>query len=302
MERYDVLIIGAGPAALSAAITLKIRGKNVLVLGNSAGNTGVSEKVEKAHVIQNYLGVPNVKGSDLAAAFAAHAKEMQIEQKVDQVLAVYAMGDYFHVTTRSDAAYDASAVILATGVSFGKPFPGEETFLGRGVSYCATCDAMLYRGKRTVVIGAMQEAEQEAAFLAELAAEVVYVPLYNTSEETLRETFEKCAAGDRIRIVRDIPVEIAGSLKANKLVMQKETIETDGIFILRESVSPKALVPGLQVEGNHVVVNRKMETSLAGCFACGDITGTPYQYIKAAGEGNVAALSAVEYLSKLQAK
>ena len=101
---------------------------------------------------------------------------------------------------------------------------------------------------------------------------------------------------DAVELVADIPVSIEGTMKADRLVLKERTIEADGFFILRESVSPAQLVPGLAMDGNHIAVNRKMETNIKGCFACGDIVGLPYQYIKSAGEGNIAALSAVSYL------
>ena len=99
---------------------------------------------------------------------------------------------------------------------------------------------------------------------------------------------------------KENPVSILGSIKVDKLVFESDELPVDGVFILRDSVFPQSLVPGLTVEGNHILVNRNMETNLKGCFACGDCTGIPYQYIKAAGEGNVAALSAVSYLNEIK--
>ncbi len=284
MERYDVIVIGSGPAGLSAAITLKIRNKSVLVMGNAE----VSDKITKAHEINNYLGLPKIKGSDLAANFLEHARSMEIDMLQTQVLNVYAMGEYFAVNNKDGELFEASSVILATGVSFGKPYAGEEKFLGKGVSYCATCDAPLYKDKKVVIIADSPKEEGEAEFMAEIASNVVYVPRYN----------DDVNLSGRVKVIRDVPVAIEGEMKAEKLVMKSREIEADGFFILRDSVSPAQLVPGLEVEDRHISVNRKMETSIAGCFACGDAAGTPYQYIKAAGEGNIAALSAVEYLGK----
>lgn len=284
-NRYDVAIIGTGPAGLSAAITLKIRNKSVLLLGS----VHVSLKVEKAHEIQNYLGIPCVKGEDLAQRFLDHAKQMDLAVTEDQITAVYAMGDYYSLMSKTNQMYEAAAVILATGVNFGKPYPGEAEYLGRGVSYCATCDAPLYRGKKVAIIGSSPAQESEAEFMAEVADEVYYIPTYN----------EAVSLPEGIRVLSEKPVSIEGGMKADRLVLKNQELDVDGIFILRESIAPSQLVPGLQVENNHVAVNRWMETNLPGCFACGDIVGTPYQYIKAAGEGNVAALSAVNYIDQL---
>lgn len=287
MDRCDIAIIGTGPAGVSAAITATIRNKKVLLLGSRE----LTEKLQKAHRIQNYPGFPAVSGAELAAAFRGHLAQMGIEITEKRINAVYAMGDYFALQS-GDEMIEASAVILATGVVQGKPLPGEEELLGRGVSYCATCDAPLYRGRRAAVIGYSPREEAEAAFLSEVCAEVLYFPVYK--EETRLPA--------AVRVIRE---KVTGIEKAGEGV-EVRTAEggypVDGVFVLREAVAPGQLVPGLETEGGHVTVNRAMEASIPGVFACGDITGTPYQYVKAAGEGNVAALSAVKYLDTLQGR
>ena len=215
---------------------------------------------------------------------------MGIEITQEQITTVYSMGDYYSLLSKNNQMYDVSAVILATGVNFGKPYPGEKEFLGIGVSYCATCDAPLYRGKTVAIIGASPKEEAEADFMSEIAGKVYYIPLYK----------EKVNVKEAITVVADVPTAIEGEMKAEKLILKNQELTVDGIFILRESVLPEQLVPGLEMDGNHIAVNRRMETNLAGCFACGDIVGMPYQYIKSAGEGNVAALSAVGYLDSLK--
>ena len=285
MERYDIAIIGTGPAGLSAAITATIRNKKVLLLGSR----DLSGKLSKAHEIQNYLGFPAVKGEDLAAAFQKHIAEMGISITERRVSAVYAMGDYFALQAGEDMV-EATAVILATGVVQGKPLPGEEELLGKGVSYCATCDAPLYRGKTAAVIGYSPREEAEAAFLSEVCTEVLYFPVYK----------EETDLPASVRVIREKVTGVENQ-DGKRLVRTAEgTYTVDGVFILREAVSPGQLVPGLPTEGPHVTVNRKMEAGIPGVFACGDIVGTPYQYIKSAGEGNVAALSAVSYLDGLK--
>jgi thioredoxin reductase (NADPH) len=281
VDRYDIAIIGTGPAGLSAAITATIRNKRVLLLGSR----DFSEKLQKAHRIQNYLGFPAVSGQELAAAFRSHIDQMGIPITEKRINAVYAMGDYFALQS-GDEMLEASAVILATGVVAAKPLPGEEELLGRGVSYCATCDAPLYRGKRAAVIGYSPREEAEAAFLSEVCAQVIYFPMYK----------EETALPEAVRVIRE---KVTGIEKTEDGVVVKTAengYTVDGAFVLREAVAPGQLVPGLETDGSHVAVNRQMEASIPGVFACGDITGTPYQYIKAAGEGNVAALSAVKYL------
>ncbi|MCR5031652.1 MAG: NAD(P)/FAD-dependent oxidoreductase [Lachnospiraceae bacterium] len=288
MERYDIAIIGTGPAGLSAAITATIRNKKIILFGSR----DLSNKLAKAHTIKNYLGLPEISGADLGKAFTDHLKAMNIEITEERVNAIYSMGDYYtlQMATEDNKMYEASSVILATGVVAGKPFPGEEELLGQGVSYCATCDAMLYRGKSTLVIGYSPKEEAEAEFLSEVVDQVYYIPMYA----------DELHLPKKVQVIREKPLEILADGMKKVVKTDQNSYTVDGVFILRDAVSPGQLVPGLETEGSHVKVDRSMSASLPGCFACGDIVGAPYQYIKAAGEGNIAALSAVSYLDQLK--
>lgn len=281
MERYDIAIIGTGPAGLSAAITAKIRNKKILLIGKP----DLSEKVRKAHQIQNYLGLPAISGENLAKAFEQHIQAMDIDITDGKVNAVYPMGDYFGLQISQDI-YEAETVVVATGIVTGKAFKGEKELLGRGVSYCATCDAPLYRNKNVIVIGYSTKEEAEAEFLAEICEKVIYIPMYN----------EEVELSGKITVINEKPIAVIGENRVEFLQTEKNNYKADGIFVLRDSIPPAQLVTGLEIRNNHIVVNAQMETNIKGCFACGDIVGRPYQYIKAAGQGNVAALSAVEYL------
>ena len=284
-ERYDLAIIGSGPAGLSAALNAKIRKKSFIIFGTKE----LSGKLTKAEKINNYLGFYGKGGKEIRDEFMNHLESMDIEITEEKINNIYAMGDYYSLMA-NDKVYEASAVILSTGVNFGKPFKGEEEYLGKGVGYCATCDAPLYKDKVVTIIAYNKHDEDEANFIGTIASKVYYIPMYK----------EEVEVDDAIEIINDIPLEIQGNMKAEKLVLKKSEIDTDGIFILRDSISPGQLVPGLEMDGNHVKVDRKMQTNLKGCFAAGDIVGTPYQYIKSAGEGNIAALSAVSYIDELK--
>ncbi|MBO4471873.1 MAG: NAD(P)/FAD-dependent oxidoreductase [Clostridia bacterium] len=283
MERYDIAIIGTGPAGVSAALTAKNRNKSILLLGSRQ----MSEKVAKAHEIRNYPGLPFVKGEDLAAAFRDQLDRMEIPVMESRIGAVYAMGDYFALQA-GEEMLEAKTVILATGVVMAKTLPGEEELLGRGVSYCATCDAPLYRGRRAAVIGYSPREEAEAAFLAGVCSKVTYFPMYAENTD-LPETVE---------VIREKPEGILKAETGLRVKTAAGEYPADGVFVLREAVAPGQLVPGLETDGPHVKVNRRMETNLPGVFACGDLVGTPYQYVKAAGEGNIAAISAAAYIDK----
>ena len=278
MDRIDIAIVGSGPAGISAALNAKIRNKTFKVFGTKE----ISPKLVKAHQINNYLGFYGKSGKEIRDEFAKHLEAMDIEITEEKINNIYSMGDYFALMG-SKNTYEATAVILATGVNFGKPLKGEEEYLGRGVGYCATCDAPLYKDKIVTIIAYNKHEESEANFLAQVASKVYYIPMYK----------EEVEVDKSIEIIKDTPVEIVGEQFVQKLILKNNEIETDGLFILRDSISPGQLVPGLELDKNHVQVDRKMATNLKGCFAAGDIVGTPYQYIKAAGEGNIAALSAV---------
>lgn len=281
--RYDIAIVGSGPAGLSAAINAKIRNKNIILFGND----NLSNKLIKAPSIDNYLGYYDISGEDLKNKFEEHIKNMEIEVVSKKINNIYAMGEYFALMSGDDM-FEATTVILATGVEYGKPIKGEEEFLGRGVGYCATCDAPLYRDKKVAIIGYNHEAEEDANFLSEIASKTYFIPMHK-NEVNLN---------DSVEIIKDYPVEISGDILVNKLKLRNNEIDVDGVFVMKDSASPKALVPGIETEGVHIKVNLNMETNIPGCYACGDCVGKPYQYLKAAGQGQVAALNAVAYLDK----
>lgn len=282
-KRYDIAIIGSGPAGLESAINAKIRNKDIIIFGNRE----LSSKLVKAPKINNYLGFYDISGNELKDKFIAHINKMGIEITFERINNVYAMGEYFALMV-NEKMYEAKTVILATGVEYGKALKGEEEFLGKGVGYCATCDAPLYKNKAVAIIGYNKEAEEEANFVSELASKLYYIPMYRSDYEL----------SEKIEVINDKPVEIVGEEHVKKLILKDSEVEADGIFVLKDSVSPSQLVPGLEMEDEHIKVDRKMQTNISGCFAAGDCTGKPYQYIKSAGEGEIAALSAVSYLDK----
>lgn len=283
MERYDIAIIGTGPAGLEAALTLKNRNANFILIGSNE----LSEKVYKAHEVRNYLGLPFVKGNDMQKIFLNQIKDMGIEITSDSIKQIYAMGDYFSLQGEKDM-YESKSVIVATGVKFGNKYKNEDQFLGMGISYCATCDANFYKNKNIACIVESPDEYDEAIFLSNVVNHMYLFPLFK-SEVEIKQNME---------IINDDIVGFEGIRKVNKIITKSNEYEIDGVFILRKSVPASYLIPGVNIDGTHIVVSRAMETNIEGLFAAGDITGLPYQYIKAAGEGNVAALAAVKYLEK----
>ncbi|MBQ8428210.1 MAG: FAD-dependent oxidoreductase, partial [Clostridia bacterium] len=200
----------------------------------------------------------------------------------------------FIVASQEGETVEGRTVLLALGVQSVKSIDGEESFLGRGVSYCATCDGFLYKGKEIAVLCASKKYEDEVLHLASFAKKVTLIPLYKGCEISL----------DNVKIVYSMPRAVTGEKRVEKLLFSKPTEEgvaelsIDGLFVLKDGVSVTTLLPDLKVNEGHIVVDNKMQTSVKGVFAAGDCTGRPYQYTKAAGEGNVAAFAIKEYCQK----
>jgi len=281
---YDVAIIGTGPAGISAALTLKQLNKSFVWFGSR----GLSNKIIKAEKINNYPGLSMVSGEQMHRIFLQQIDDMGIEIEEKTVTGVYDLSTHYGILCNQDM-YEAKAIILATGVESLKPIKGELEYLGRGVSYCATCDGMLYKNKKIAVVSTLKEFEHEVEFLASLASEVVFIPLYKDDSINI----------DNVVKIKKMPIEILDSDNKKSLIFKDGEVLVDGVFMLKASISPSALVFGIEAVDGHIVVDRNGKTNLRGCFACGDCTGRPYQYAKAVGEGNVCAHSAVAYLNNL---
>ena len=147
----------------------------------------------------------------------------------------------------------------------------------------------LYKNKKIAVVSTLKEFEHEVEFLASLASEVVFIPLYKDDSINI----------DNVVKIKKMPIEILDSDNKKSLIFKDDEVLVDGVFMLKASISPSALVFGIEAVDGHIVVDRNGKTNLRGCFACGDCTGRPYQYAKAVGEGNVCAHSAVAYLNNV---
>ena len=281
----DIAIVGAGPAGLSAAITGVIRNKKVKVFGNPMETS----YIYKAEKVKNYMGMPDVNGKEMMERFTSQAKEMGVEIQTSKVIEIFPMGESYMLNVENEFI-EARTVILANGLAKTAVLPGENEFLGRGVSYCATCDGSLYRGKAVVVVGDSQHAEEDANYLAEICETVYYVPLYK----------EIGHLNERIEVKSSKPTQIIGETVVAGLELVEESLEVSGIFIIKENIPTSKLLNGLELEGTAIKVNRMMETNLKGVFAAGDCTGKPFQVAKAVGEGNIAVLQAVSYLNGLK--
>lgn len=281
---YDAAIIGTGPAGVSAALTLKANSKQFLWIGSQS----FSDKVSKAEQIANYPGLSLVTGTEMNECFRRQCEALGLEILDRMVNSIVGFGDHYALMAGEDF-YEARTVLLATGVTAVGMLPGESQLVGRGVSYCATCDGGLYRGKTIAVLCGHRRFEHEVDYLAKLAEKVYYLPLYK----------DPGISADNVEVLpeRIIKVEEENGRVSAVTLKNGETVPVNGLFCLRENVSLGTLLPDLATEQGHISVDRRMATNLPGCFAAGDCTGRPYQYAKAVGEGNVAAHSIIEYLA-----
>ena len=279
--QYDLIVLGSGPAGLAAAVAARGRGKTALVIGNRWQDSPLA----KAEKIDNYLGLPGRTGYELLEEFQKHAEGAGVEFVNGRAISLMAWNG-FTVTVGSDA-YQGRALIMSPGVVRQTKFTGEQEYLGRGVSYCATCDGMLYRGKDVVVAGRTADAPEEAKYLKSIGCNVTYTAPKKPAE-----------LADDIPFVQAGKVEIQGGQTVTGVSLDGTEVPCACVFVLRASLAPTDLLPALETENGYIKVDRAMKTNVEGVFACGDCTGTPLQVAKAVGEGHIAGLSACEYLDK----
>ena len=277
----DIAIVGGGPAGWSAAITARMRNQEVCVFSPAEESTWLY----KAEKVDNYPGMPGISGKGMLSTFEQQALEMGASTQRAVVRQIMENGGSFMLLAENEVV-EARTVILAMGAARPKPLPGEAEYLGRGVSYCGTCDGMFYKGKKVAVLSSGEMGLHEANFLSDLAAELIYLPLKKHDAKAL---------DSRAQLVQEKPLRIEEESGGLAVVTDKGRHSAAGVFVFRPAVAIDQLLPGLATEGAFIPVNRFMETNIPGVYAAGDCTGQPLQIAKAVGEGNIAAIRAAEY-------
>lgn len=280
MELIDIIIIGAGPAGLSAAVNAISRGKSVRIFSNKENYLSKAERVD------NHLGFYHASGKELMDKFKEHAEAMGINIEEGKVVNILPLDESFMVNINGEIA-ESKKVILAMGISKIKELPGEGKLLGNGVSYCATCDGMLYRSKNAVVWDQSKDAWEEANFLQSIGVNVTFIS---------KKSYEHLS--NDINFIKGTLTEIIGKNTVEAVNTGNEVIKTDAVFMLRDAVAPTALIDGLELDDNFININRYMETNIPGVYAAGDITGKPLQLSKAVSEGLIAAQHAAMQIDK----
>jgi thioredoxin reductase (NADPH) len=297
---YELIIVGGGPAGLCAGIYAVRRKIKTLVLEKGL----LGGQLALASEIGNYPGFQKIPGMELARKMEEHAKALGVEFDYSEVLRIEEMGGLKKVSTPG-RTYSAKAVIIATGAVHRKlNVPGEEELTGRGVSYCATCDGPLFKGKTVAVIGGGNHACEDATYLADITKKVYLVH----RRDELRA--EEC----RVAHVKEKGVEFILNTVVEEFIGEKmlekirlknvktgrtTALAVDGVFVAVGVVPAYAIAKELGVktdEKGYIKVDEKQMTNIKGVYAAGDVTGRVLQVAKAVGEGCVAALSAYEYI------
>jgi thioredoxin reductase (NADPH) len=303
-KEYDVIIIGGGPAGLSAGIyTSRSRLDTLLIERGLVGG-----RITDAELVENYPGfAEGISGMELGQLMQKQAAKYGLNITIAEVTGLELKGDKKVVRT-SGGDFTARALIIASGSERGKlGVPGEVEVAGKGVSYCATCDGPLFRGKTVAVVGGGNAAISEALYLAKFASKVIVIHRRDRLRAT-RVLEEKAKAEAKIEFLWDTVVEeIEGEKALEQLSLrqvktgQKSVLDVDGVFIavgLKPSTDfLKGVLP--MDAGGYIVTNERMETETPGIFAAGDIRqSSPRQAITAAGDGATAAVNAEIFLSR----
>jgi len=286
--KADVAIIGCGPAGLQAGIHSSRRKADTVIVGKAQNSA-----LHDAHV-ENYLGVVGrTDGAEILKKGLDQARSFGCRHIDQNVIGASKDGNAFRITIESGEEIECRAIVMATGVSRKKlNIPGEKEFLGKGVSYCAECDCNFFKGLRVAVIGDESEAAIAAELMTKYASEVYWVSKNILADKNLVEK----ASGAGVKNIAETPKEIRGTANVESLLLQGGlSIGVDGVFIELggKSSSDLAMDLGIMPEiDDSIKVDKSCGTSVAGVFACGDITGEPWQLAKAVGEGAVAGHNA----------
>jgi thioredoxin reductase (NADPH) len=280
---YDLAIVGGGPAGLSAALSALRRDKKIILFDQRGGYS----KLAKAPLVDNYLGLPKISGQELLRLFTEHVNTRGAPILKEKIGNIYPDAGGFTLIA-GDNAWQAASVVFAAGAPSGQTLPGESEFLGRGVSYCATCDGLLFRGKKVAVIADSAGGKEEASFLAGLCREILYFPLYKGEHPQHAN----------LKTIEELPQEISGAAAVGAIRTDKGDHAVDGVFIFRASAPPDAILPGLALKNNFIQTDSFMQTNIPGFFSAGDCTGQPWQISRATGQGQIAALSAAAYIAE----
>lgn len=297
-KKYDLIIVGAGPAGLTAAVYAERCILDILILGEIPGGT-----ITEAHKVCNFPSEKEIPGMELAFKMLEHVKSLGVKIKQEKVQEIKKQNNEFKIKTNKEE-YFAKKIILAIGMKKEKlNIKGENKFLGKGVSHCASCDACLFKNKTVAVIGGSNAALTSALLLAKHAKKVYIIYRREKFFRAELAWIKQVEKNKKIKTIFNSNIkEIYGNEKVEGVKLyNSENIKIDGIFVEIGSVPDRNFLKrlSLETEGDYVKVNKKQQTSIEGIYAAGDVTNNPLkQIITACGEGAVAATSAYEEIRK----
>lgn len=304
---YDTLIIGAGPAGLTAAIYAARREMKTLIISKDVGG-----QLVWASYIENYPGFEKIDSFELIQKMQKHVENLKVEIKQDEVQKIEKLeNDNFNIYTTKEK-FEAKTIIIAAGLSPRRlAIKGEEDFSGKGVSYCSNCDGPLFRNKKIAVVGGGNSALDAAEILSKIGSEV-YLIHRSESFKAFEALINKVKEQKNIKILLNSePKEISGENKVEKIKIlntktnEEQEIAVDGIFIEVGRVAHTDLFSDLaeRDERKQILVDENCATSTPGVYAAGDVTQVAFKQISiASGEGTIAALSAYQYLQLKEGK
>ncbi len=305
MALLDVIIVGAGPAGVTAAIYAKRKGLSVEIISDSVGG-----QVSKTGQIENYPGYEQISGLQLTKEMKGQIDRLDINVNVSRASKVERIDSHFRITMESGHTLESHAVIIASGAHWKEMnVPGEAEYHNKGVSYCTTCDAPLYAGMNVVVVGGANSAAESVIDLMHIASKIYMVVRSRLKADQI--IIDRIKASPKVELFEGWAVErVSGTdfVESIDIVSnsgERKRLNVGGVFVEIGLLPNTSIVKGLVQlnERNEIVITEDCKTSVEGMFACGDATNIPQkQIVIAAGEGAKAAMSAFEYLSRHEDK
>ena len=300
---YDVLIIGAGPAGITAGIFAIRRNLKTIILSDPAS----VPQIDEASIVDDWPGTMGIKGPELMEKFREHTEKLGVEIRQEKVNQINKLKNGFEVTNEK-FKYKTKTIIIATGSKHRKGIvKGEDKFAGKGVSYCATCDGPLFKGKRVLVLGGGDTAVTYAILLDHIGADTTIV--HRRDQLRATESWQKKLFRSKVKVIWDtVCIEVKGdkfvksAVLQNKKTGEKKEVPIDGIFVSFGTIPTSELAKDLGIKTDkkgYIIVDREQKTNVPGVFAAGDCCSNPAKKIvTAVGDGGLAAEVAYDYIKE----
>lgn len=294
MQQYDTIIIGLGPAGLSAAIYTARAKLKTIVIGKKQDS-----QLWKAHAIENYFGIETIQGKDLLETGIKQAQRFGAEIKEAEIVSTKQKENLFLIKTSSGEEFTGKTIILATGMPIQlSGIKNEEKFTGKGVHYCVVCDGFFYKDKKIAVIGAGNYAAEQSLELLTYTKDITIVS--NGKEFSFDKKYSDAIEKNKIKLLKDKIVSFEGTKKLEKIKTETGELEFDGVYmgIGCAGACDFARKFGLELKGNTIVADKYGKTNMPGIYAAGICTGGVSQVASTAGEGCTAAMSVIKQLKE----